>query len=56
MEGKLNSPAAIANKIRAVTAAEIRAVAKELVANNRLNLALIGPVKDEAPFVKALKV
>lgn len=56
LEGKLLSPEAVAKKIRAVTPAEIRAVAKELVANDRLNLALIGPIKNEEAFVKALQV
>jgi predicted Zn-dependent peptidase len=56
LEGKLWSPAAVAKKIRAVTTAEIRAVAREVIVNDRLNLALIGPIENQEPFVKALKV
>jgi len=42
---KLKTPAATVREVKAVTAADIRAVARSLVRNDRLNMALIGPFK-----------
>lgn len=56
LDGELRSPETVAKSLRGVTAAEVKTVAQEVVANDRLNLALIGPFKDEQAFVKALKV
>lgn len=43
-------------KINAVTAAEVLAVAKEIIRPDKASLALIGPFKDEARFAKLLKL
>jgi predicted Zn-dependent peptidase len=56
LDGKLISPEAEVKNIRAVTAADIRRVAKKIIVPERLNLAMVGPLKDEAPFVDALGV
>lgn len=42
-------------KISRVTAAEIRAVAREIFVPEKLNLAVIGPFKDNQKFMKLLK-
>lgn len=42
-------------KIDAVTADEVRRVAEEIIRPERLNLAMIGPFKDAAPFEKLLR-
>ncbi len=44
-----------AKKIRKVTANQIQNLAKDIFKNNRLNLALIGPFKEKAKFLKILK-
>ncbi len=44
-----------AKKINAVTAQDIKKVAEDIFKNEKLNLALIGPFKDSAPFLKMLK-
>ncbi len=52
---KLSSPEALAKKIRAVTAEEVRSVARTFVKNDRLNLAVIGPFRNKS-FLDILKV
>ncbi|KKS05017.1 MAG: Processing protease [Candidatus Nomurabacteria bacterium GW2011_GWC2_41_8] len=44
-----------ANEIRATTASQIQALAKDIFKNNKLNLAIIGPFKNKAKFLKILK-
>ena len=44
-----------AKQVRAVTAKQIEDMAKDIFKNNSLNLALIGPFKDKAKFLKILK-
>lgn len=44
-----------ATEIRKVTAKQIQIVAQEIFQNTKLNLALIGPFKDKAKFLKLLK-
>ena len=44
-----------AKEIRKVTASQIQSLAKDIFRNNGLNLALIGPFKDQAKFLKILK-
>lgn len=44
-----------AKDIRAVTAKQIKDVANQIFKNEKLNLALIGPFKDKAEFLKILK-
>ncbi len=51
----MKTPDEIAEKIAAVSAADVKRVAEEVVVTKNLNLALIGPFRDEAPFVKLLE-
>ena len=51
----LQTPEALAEKIRAVTAEEIQSVANDLFKNESLNLTAIGPFKDKS-FLDILKV
>ena len=44
-----------AKEIRATTANQVQALAKNIFKNNKLNLALIGPFKQRAQFSKILK-
>ena len=53
---QLVSPENLAQKIQAVTAGEIMAVAKDIFQNKKLNLAIIGPFEDEEKFEKLLKI
>ena len=48
-------PNQLSSKIRAVTASDVRTVARKIFKDERLNLALIGPFKDEKQFKKILK-
>jgi predicted Zn-dependent peptidase len=48
------APEKVIEKIKAVTAAEIQAVAKAIIKNKGLNLAIIGPYKDKKQFQKIL--
>jgi predicted Zn-dependent peptidase len=48
-------PETIAKRIEAVTAEEIRRLAKWLFTDKKLNLAVIGPYKEEEPLRKVLK-
>lgn len=41
-------------KINAVTAEEIMAVGKDIIKNEKLNMAVIGPLEDDAPLQQAL--
>jgi len=41
--------------IRKVTAKQIQDLAREIFKNNKLNLALIGPFRDQSKFLKTLK-
>ncbi len=56
VRGKLSSPEAIAKRLRAVTPAQIRQLARDLFLNERLNLALIGPVASPTPFERILRL
>lgn len=47
MNRPLKMPATVAQEIKAVTATQIQAVAKKLFTNKRLNVAIVGPVKDQ---------
>ena len=44
-----------AKQIRKVTGSQIQKLAKDIFKNNKLNLALIGPFKEKAKFLKILK-
>lgn len=52
--GKPLTPDEIFAKIEAVTAEDIRSAAAELIRPERLNLAMIGPVKEKEPLEKLL--
>jgi predicted Zn-dependent peptidase len=47
LEGKAEEPAAVLAGLDAVTAEDVQRVAQELIADDRLHLALIGPFEDE---------
>ena len=47
-------PAAIIARIKATTASEVRAVARAIFKNKKLNLAVIGPYRNPAAFKKIL--
>ncbi|MEK7541502.1 MAG: pitrilysin family protein [Patescibacteria group bacterium] len=54
LTGKPLTPDEIFAMIEVVTADDIRATASELIRPERLNLAMIGPVKDKDPFERLL--
>lgn len=51
---KMLDPEQIVKKIKAVKAGDIKALAKEIIQNNKLNLAIIGPFQNVAEFEKEL--
>lgn len=53
---KIISPKDLIQKIQAVKAEEITAVAKDIFQNNKLNLAIIGPLKEKSQFEEILKL
>ena len=53
---KLVPPEAVIAAVRKVTAADIRAVARDIFKNDRLNMAVIGPIKNAKPLQKILKL
>jgi len=55
MEKPLVAPAEKLKKIMAVKAEEVKAVAEEILNFHKVNLAVIGPFKDKARFIKLLK-
>ena len=55
LKRKLLSPDEILKKIEAVTIADVLGVAKDIFHHNKLNLAIIGPYKDQGRFEKLLK-
>jgi predicted Zn-dependent peptidase len=54
LEGKVLEPDELLAKIDAVTAADIQRVAQDLIARDKLHLAVIGPFDDEARFRNVL--
>lgn len=54
LTNKILTPDEKINKIMAVTAAEVKKVAAEVINLNRLNLAVIGPFKDKEYFEKLI--
>ena len=56
MEGRIRSQDEYMKAIDRVTSADVHRVARFLVSNNKLNLAVIGPFKDSERFSKILKV
>lgn len=55
LQKKALTPREIAQKIKAVTAQDIKRVARNIFQNKNLNLALIGPFKDKKAFSSILK-
>lgn len=53
--GSFLNPSELSERIEKVTAGEILALAKEIIRDDKLNLALIGPFKNEEKFAKILK-
>lgn len=53
---KILTPDDIVAKIEKVTAKEIQKVAQEILRNEGLNLAIVGPFKDEKEFLPLLKI
>ncbi len=49
------SPQELVEKLEAVTAEDIRAVARDIFTDNRLNIAVIGPTGDESAIKAALR-
>lgn len=55
IERTMLSPERLIQKVKAVTAAEVRSLARQIFQNKNLNLALIGPFKNEEPLKKILR-
>jgi predicted Zn-dependent peptidase len=56
LTGGILSPMMLTDKIKRVTAQDIQKVAKMIFKNARLNLAVVGPYKNEVPFKKLLTI
>jgi len=56
VKGELDTPRQEEERLRSVTALQIRNLAKEIFQNKNLNLAIVGNIKDEKPLKKALKI
>ena len=56
LEKEIKTPEEIINEIDSVTAEQILAVANELIDEKTLNLAMIGPYKEETKFLDLLKL
>lgn len=54
LENAIREPDDVLQNLDAVTAADIQRVAQDIVRNDRLNLALIGPFEDAEPFERLL--
>ncbi len=54
--GEILTPEEKLKKVFAVTAGDIKKVAKDVIQKNKMSVALIGPFRDEAPFAKFLKM
>jgi len=55
LKEEIMTPEEISKKIQVVSKEEIQAVAKDIFQNSKLNLALIGPQKDQGKIEKVLK-
>ncbi len=52
--GEIKTPEEVMEKIEAVTVEDVQALASELLREDKLNLALIGPYDDDTPFANRL--
>jgi predicted Zn-dependent peptidase len=55
LEGEAEEPDAVLAGLDAVTAEDLQRVAQDVIGSNGLNLALIGPFEDAAPFEDLLR-
>ncbi len=53
---KMDTPAAVIARVKAVTPAAVRAVAREVLRNDRMNFSVVGPYRNAAPFKKIMKL
>ncbi len=56
IEGKIMTSEEVAAGIQAVTSEEIKEVSRDLFRNDRLNLAVIGPIEESGELQEALKI
>ncbi|MCX6800083.1 MAG: pitrilysin family protein, partial [Candidatus Falkowbacteria bacterium] len=56
MRNKIFRPEEFIAEVNKVTTADLQRIAKEILDESKLNLAVIGNYEDEAPFVKLLKI
>ena len=56
MHLKLRTPEMEANKIKKITAKDIKSIANKIFQNNKMNLAVIGPIKDNKNLLKYMKI
>lgn len=54
--GKILTPEEKLKKIFSVTQADVKKAAFDIISESRLNMALIGPFKEEGPFLKLLRM
>ena len=52
--GEIKTPEEVMEKIEAVTVEDVQALANEILREDKLNLALIGPYEDDTPFANLL--
>lgn len=53
--GKIKTPEEFEKEIRKVTTKDIQKLAEQIFTNDKLNLAMVGPIKDLKPYKKILK-
>jgi len=56
LQKKLKTPQEVADEVRSVTAEQVQKIAEDIFQNKKLNLALIGPLKDKKQFSSILNV
>ncbi len=56
LEKKIETPEEVLKKVEKVTVEDIQRVAKDIFVSQKLNLAVVGPFKNEKKFAKLLKI
>ena len=56
LQGRIRTVDEVVEEVQNVTAEQIHRVAQELLVTEKLNLALVGPRRSEAPFLRRLKL
>jgi predicted Zn-dependent peptidase len=56
LKGEILTVDEVVSIIDSITAADLQAVAKELLVGDKLKLAIVGPVKKEEPLGELLKI